>query len=1164
MESLDFIWIERVQTTIFLAVLAVCLMVLGVILYRRQRRARMRSPFSLEPVSPTDTHLGGARHTSAHQLIGDGQIDPNYHIDFSAIPMEYASLSLLKRWALDSRAKKEYWSARGYQHLTALKRAKRPLQREIAFHQKESRSLESQLVALELEERKAIQAAAEAFVLDNRFSGIRGIGPAVTEDIFTQLQPRVLTDLHRAGTVRGVGPARQEAINAWVRHQQEYLASHPEMPFPGRKELTAPFSVKRQDLVDRREEHDSAVMHKTAVLEQITKAVDDLKGTRTQDYVRAGKGKPEAAAKVEVFEQGVFDTLQPAPEWYQEVVGDSDTPAPPLHATKHVAARVVPLGLRFHVDIDEEGRRVLEVRCSSTGSSLGEHSVSFDDIARYDYVETSRDGRTLYKVGSQDRQVLLALGRYSVGKDVQGRMIIDSSPDVLAKLRQQASTVESERSARIRVTDTPTLPALAIDYAPGQGLSLRTGYGDSLESITPVTGTASAGGSMYARTIDGFVRLVAPTSAAGQKLLADGSATISPERIPDFFTGDLPHLRKEFRTFFSANAFRIQVTEANSKPVVKVDIGIPGWLNLQVSHEAGGAAWPHTPFAATPHSSDYRQVDEYTWLKTPRVATQIDQALQEFDAQPFAGGYRIPMARFASLDDFVAAIDARADLGDSYQAFLKDLTDFDADPTYRLVDALERDLQKQALHLRPYQRAGIHWLDWLNTYYLHGLLADDMGLGKTLQALCAMRQAYTKTGATKHSLIVAPKSVMVHWQRELGRVFPEMPVYLHHGNERRQSRRLLHHSDRPAIFVTTYATAANDVELLAEVPFYFLLLDEATNVKNPFTKRAQSIKLLNADHRMALSGTPVENRPSELWSVFDFLMAGHLGRYGTFQRLFETPILNGDKHASERLGRRVGPFMLRRQKHEVAKDLPEKIELDEWCELTDEQRTLYKSFQDETAEIRQALSGGEQVSYAGVILPLLTKLKQVCDHPALIAGNPAALWGRSEKFDLIFEKVRTIREKQEQVVIFSHFLGMLDLFERACQQEDLSYIRIDGSTVDRQARIDHFNGHHASIALCSLMAAGYGINLTAANHVIHADRWWNPAIEAQATDRVHRIGQDKGVFVYRILVQGTLEEWIDSLLTTKRKMAEQIVGAAGERQLHWTREELIEILRPVE
>lgn len=400
-----------------------------------------------------------------------------------------------------------------------------------------------------------------------------------------------------------------------------------------------------------------------------------------------------------------------------------------------------------------------------------------------------------------------------------------------------------------------------------------------------------------------------------------------------------------------------------------------------------------------------------------------------------------------------------------------------------------------------------------------------------------------------------------HWEREIERFFPQANIYRYHGSRRRRS---LLQAPEPIVFISTYAIAVNDLDYLSEVPFFYLILDEATYIKNPSARRTKAVKALNATHRLALSGTPVENRPAELWSLFAFLMRGHLGKLKTFSDLFERKITGGDEEALQKLGQRIGPFLLRRKKEEVAKDLPEKIELDEWCRLTVEQRQLYGGLQGRMKQVSEALRRGEEVNYTTNILPILSKLKQICNHPVLVLGENGVIYGRSQKFDWIARKIDEIHAKNEQVVVFSHFLKMLDLLEKALRQKQISYMRIDGSTSNRRSRIDRFNAGEDRVALCSIMAAGYGINLTSGNHVIHADRWWNPAVEDQATDRVHRIGQDKTVYVYRILVEGTLEERIDQLLTSKRGMADQIIGAAKRRVRRWTREELLALLKPLD
>ena len=308
------------------------------------------------------------------------------------------------------------------------------------------------------------------------------------------------------------------------------------------------------------------------------------------------------------------------------------------------------------------------------------------------------------------------------------------------------------------------------------------------------------------------------------------------------------------------------------------------------------------------------------------------------------------------------------------------------------------------------------------------------------------------------------------------RFFPDVRSYRFHGPGR-TTRPLLY--NEPVIAVSTFDTVRSSVEQLATIPFFYVILDEATAIKNPTSARAKAVKALNAAHWLSLSGTPVENRPAELWSIYDFLMTGHLGPCGTFERVFENPILGGNQEAVERLGRRIRPFMLRRLKEEVARDLPEKIEMDEWCELTVEQRALYNEIQAQAQPTINALSTGGRVDYDGSILPILTKLKQVCDHPAIVNQQTDPLADRSHKFDWIVARMADMVAGGEQVLIFSHFLGMLDLLEAATRQRGLTFIRIDGATGARQALVDGFNRGEAKVGLFSIRAAGHGITVDA-------------------------------------------------------------------------------------
>jgi SNF2 family DNA or RNA helicase len=633
------------------------------------------------------------------------------------------------------------------------------------------------------------------------------------------------------------------------------------------------------------------------------------------------------------------------------------------------------------------------------------------------------------------------------------------------------------------------------------------------------------------------------------------------ENIPEFFTHDLVRLRARFHVVLVGQAKNIEIIEAPYQPRVQVAIDDDGWLDFQIDYTVGGYELPHDFFEDVVNA-EHVHPDETTWIAyDARRVYETRKQLQILNAAKTAEGYRIPITQFLALEDAIDNIGGVRQVSIEYQRFLDAMSGYELNPGYRLPLGHEDDLRAHGITLRPYQRAGIEWLYWLMSHHLHGILADDMGLGKTVQAILALRLRYESSGSAAHSLIVCPKSVVGHWLREIERAYPQIQVYAYTGHRRNRNRFT---SRSPTIFITTYATMSRDVELLQQTPFLAVILDEGTRIKNPDTQRYAAAKKLNAAHRIVLSGTPIENRPLELWSLFNFLMEGHLGGYGHFLTEYEQPIQNEDAVAARSLAHRIRPFILRRLKEDVAQDLPEKITMKHWCSLTDEQKALYRQIQDRyVAPVRASLLKGEYVNVATSIFPVLTKLKQVCDHPALISENKTPLLGRSEKFDFIAETVERAVKGGESIVLFSHFLGSLDLFEALLREKGIRYVRIDGSTRNRQALIDAFNASTCAVALCSLMAAGHGINLTSASNVIHVDRWWNPAIEDQATDRVHRIGQTKTVYVYKVLTEGTLEEKIDALLARKRGISDRVIGAATDNVKSWTRDELLDVLKPI-
>ncbi len=822
--------------------------------------------------------------------------------------------------------------------------------------------------------------------------------------------------------------------------------------------------------------------------------------------------------------------------------------------------KVVPLKLGFSLDMDTEGRH--QVHVQKVYDDRFEIVADVRPLFRYGYREESFDGREVHVVSEVDWQILQSIRNLNPKLAADGALIFDILPPVLAYLRQQKNVRESDTSQQITIQIEPLEPRIVVDFNPEVGAEVKVSYRDSgsSDAISHSQLSISPDGH-WARFGNRFVALPKPLNSAQAHLFQQGGRKVPLVDVPEFFQRDLVLYRNQFNAVMTDLASQVRVIDEPLQLVFHLDQNAPGWLSFQVEYHAGDVSVTHDQIMKASHQQYYR-LTPTTWLKVNHKRTQeVAEGYEKLGAESTSEGFRVPARAFANLEEFIQEVGGTMVVSQAYQQYLDQLIGFKWDDTFPLSPVAEADLARVGVILRRYQRGGIQWLNWLSINGLHGVLADDMGLGKTLQAIAAMRLAYERTLSQQHSLIITPKSVLYHWERELNRFFPSMLTHVYHGPARRID---LLQSARPITFITTYSTATNDVDAFAKIPLLYLVLDEATQIKNPTALRTNAVKSLNATHRLALSGTPVENRPSELWSLFDFLMRGHLGRQVTFQHQFEAPIMNGDRSATEKLRRRIQPFMLRRMKTEVAEDLPPKIECEEWCELTGEQRQLYGAMQDQARRLTILLKSGVHVDFTSSILPILTHLMQICDHPSIINQRSDPLNGRSEKFDWVVEKLEEIIVGQEQVVIFSRFLGMLSLLERATQERSIGYIRIDGSTVDRQARIDRFNDGKAQVALCSLLATGHGINLTSANHVIHADRWWNPAVEDQATDRVHRIGQSRTVHVHRIIVGGTLEERLDRLLKNKRDMIDRIVGFADRPLGGWTREELIELLRPLD
>ena len=466
--------------------------------------------------------------------------------------------------------------------------------------------------------------------------------------------------------------------------------------------------------------------------------------------------------------------------------------------------------------------------------------------------------------------------------------------------------------------------------------------------------------------------------------------------------------------------------------------------------------------------------------------------------------------------------------------------------------------------LRPYQKEGVAWLHTLASAGLSGILADEMGLGKTLQVLAYLMVRRNAAGGTKlaPALVIAPTTLLVNWQREAARFTPALKTAVIHGGERHALWDQLAGYD---LLITSYALLRRDLEHYLPVEFDAVILDEAQHIKNRFSQNAQAVKELQARCRMILTGTPLENSLLDLWSMFDFLMPGYLGPAKSFRDRYETPIAKqNDGPALKRLRQRVHPFLLRRTKQEVAKEIPEKIESLTYCELTAEQREVYRSVLEQGR--REVFEHSGKQGNAGrrtmAMLTTLTRLRQACCHLDLLPLDRPEPWKEpSAKLDALFELIDEAADGGHRILVFSQFVKLLQLIALRLQTEKIAYCYLDGSTRDRQAEIDRFQTTPAiPLFLISLKAGGTGLNLTAADTVIHCDPWWNPAVEDQATARAHRIGQQRVVSSYKLIARDTVEEKIVQLQEKKKDLIAQTL--LGEEALlsHLTQQEWEDLL----
>ena len=616
--------------------------------------------------------------------------------------------------------------------------------------------------------------------------------------------------------------------------------------------------------------------------------------------------------------------------------------------------------------------------------------------------------------------------------------------------------------------------------------------------------------------------------------------------------------------------------EASSWRAEFIDEG-RGWFSLSAGFEVDGQAMDLQPILAT--------LVEYNFLELTEGMPDGQEFLVFLTGGEHAGrGITLPVGRFRRILKHLGELmdfnfnGKAVKLHKIEAASLSEILS-EEDPEFLLpkeIEALRNSSLKQEqvsvpdtlkATLRSYQREGYEWMQFLASHGLHGVLADDMGLGKTMQTLTHIL-AEKQKGNTLPNLVVAPTSVVENWQREAAQFAPSLKVTILQGADRH--RRFSDLSDTD-IALTSYALLHRDLEQFSQQRFHLLVLDEAQHIKNPAAQVSQAVRQLDARHRLCLSGTPIENHLGELWSLFDFLMPGLLGNAETFRETFRTPIeKEGNQQRADALAHKIGILILRRTKDQVATELPPKTEIPHLIELGTDEKDLYETVRSTMDKhVRQALAIRGQEAQI-VFLDALLKLRQICCHQDLIANkgsdpvseNISQGPRQSAKFNYLKELLETLKKENRKVLLFSQFTSMLDIIEEYLIEQQTSYLKLTGASKNRQDLVEKFQAGEAEVFLISLKAGGTGLTLTNADTVIHYDPWWNPAVENQATDRAYRIGQDKPVFVHKLICKGTVEQRIQQMQRKKSNVADSIL-TSSINQLKLDDDTLTQLLAPM-
>lgn len=618
-------------------------------------------------------------------------------------------------------------------------------------------------------------------------------------------------------------------------------------------------------------------------------------------------------------------------------------------------------------------------------------------------------------------------------------------------------------------------------------------------------------------------------------------ATIDDEKIFYLCYKVLPMLQDKGWTFFYSESFR--ALKLNVKPL-KMKISLTKDINFfEINFSFDGVEQIHdlSDIVKAVKSEDKEYIRLQNGSFVPVDLEIIDYIAKMFKENPIEkkedNRYLLPMF---SAPYFVEMLEKHSGIELNMDDVAKDTIS-----EIKTVDYDDEPPRKLNGEFRSYQLKGYRWLRKLADMSLHGILADDMGLGKSFQTIASILKE-KQNGIKLTSLIVAPTSCVANWYMEIKKFAPSLEVVMLTGSLRSRLKRIRAVGNYD-VAIVSYSTLRRDIKFLSEHEFNYVILDEAQHIKNANTQNAKTVKSLKSIKRLALTGTPIENSISEMWSMFDYLMPGFLGKHKDFIEDYETPILSNRNEESEEalvnLKKRIAPFILRRLKSEVLKDLPPKNTIIRYCDPTKDQKELYMSILEAARiEIFETVKRkGFNQSHIE-IFSALTRLRQVCCHPKLLTHNLRGESHTSGKFNMFIEMTREALSGGHSVLVFSQFTKMLNIMREAFNKLSIRYLYLDGSTKNRMDLVNNFNNGEAPIFLLSLKAAGTGLTLTRADTVMHYDLWWNPAVEDQATDRAYRIGQTRVVTNYKLVTRGTIEEKILELQNKKRILIDSVVG----------------------